>query len=78
MQLYCIKYSIVLFVSCSYLMMEGSRPAGVQFIIPHGSVCKPTQVTSQLIRVEKPLQMEGDALAIRILDLGQPGTKFNR
>ena len=61
-------------------VMTGRRHSGVRLIIPPGRVCEPTRVTCKLILKDKlvspPPLAEGEALATRILDLGQPDVKF--
>jgi ankyrin len=61
--------------------MSGRRHAGIRVVIPPGSTCQPTRIICKLVRKEKltnpPQLAEGEALATRILDMGQARVKFN-
>ena len=62
-------------------VMSGRRHSGVRVIIPPESTCEPTRITCKLVSKEKlmnpPQLAEGEALAARILDMGQAKVKFN-
>ena len=61
--------------------MTSRRHSGVRITIPPGRTCQPTRIVCKLVRNEKltnpPQLAEGEALASKILDMGQAKIKFN-
>jgi len=62
--------------------MIGRRHSGLRFIIPPSATAHPTRIQCKLINTAKlsypPALGEADALAARVLDLGQTRVKFDR
>lgn len=62
-------------------VLNGSRHSGIRLIIPQGRATMPTRVVCKLIKKEKlthpPPLNEGEALATRILQMGNAGIKFS-
>lgn len=60
--------------------MKGCRHSGIRIFVPAGRAPMPIRVTCKLVKPSKllnpPPQMDGEALATRIVEMGPVGVSF--
>ena len=76
------RFLVSFVVDARGAVMLGRRHSGLRFIIPPSATSHPTRVRCKLVSASKlscpPPLTEADALAARVIDLGQTRVKFDR